>query len=247
MIVAFTVSCLRQKYLRLTLDSWFRARGVRECKAVFALEPPPRGMFPVEEFSSFAARSFPAGASAPVASEGLGCLKNTRRAVELALEQEDFGIVAEEDIEVSDDVLEYFSWASEAYRSDPQVLAVCAHARGARERDASAVTRAPWFNPLVWGTWRDRWEKVIGPTWQAMPDSGNPESWDRNLMRVTKEGGYSCVFPILSRSIHLGQSSTQISWPLSDYFFEQSRSGCFAPHYEPQSYREVGYPAHLVV
>lgn len=246
MIVAFTVSCAREKYLRETLDSWTRARGSRECKMVFALEP-PGSQFPVEAFSEFARRSFPAGVSVHPAPRPLHCLANTRRAMELALQQEDFGAVAEEDLEVADDVLEYLAWASEAYREDKNVVAVCAHARASQLSDSAAVVRAPWFNPLVWGTWRDRWTEVIAPQWQAADWSGNRESWDLQLMTTVSTRGLHSVFPVRSRSVHRGEVSTQYTYELGRAFWPSSISDCYAPHYEPQAYREVLYPVGKLV
>ncbi len=68
------------------------------------------------------------------------------------------------------------------------------------------------------------------------------QSWDLNLMLLTRDSGHSCVFPGRSRVIHFGESSTQTAWPLSEYFYDKFRSDCYAPHYEPQAYREVGFP-----
>jgi hypothetical protein len=238
-IVAFTVSCLRQQYLRAALESWAKVRGVREATMLFALEPPANN-FPAAEFAAFAARSFP-GSSVHVADERLGCLRNTRRAAELALEREDFAVVAEEDLEVADDTLEYLAWARDAYAQDKDVAAVCAHTRASRLKDPAVVARAPWFSPLVWGTWRDRWENVIAPHW-GPGDHGNPESWDLNLMLQVKNSGLASVFPARSRVMHCGLASTQTSWPLSEYFYAQHRSGCYTSRYGPQDYREIVFP-----
>jgi hypothetical protein len=247
MIVAFTVSCHRQKYLHDALVSWAKVRGAAECKMLFALEP-PHGLFPVEAFTATVRQAFPAGAEVHIAAERLRCLRNTHRAMELAFQcGEDFAVLAEEDIEVADDVLEYFAWARDAYAGDSQVLAVCAHARSSKVSDPAAVTRAPWFNPLVWGTWRDRWEKVISPNWKPGEDCNNEQSWDLNLMLFTRDGGYASIFPLRSRSVHRGESSTHLAWPLSEHMFRESVTDCYAPRYEPQAYREVEFPDGVLV
>jgi hypothetical protein len=207
---------------------------------LFALEPP--GAFPVEAFTGFVQRSFPGGAGVHVATRRLQCLRNTHRAMQLALAQEEFAVLAEEDLEVADDVLEYLSWAAETYREDKDVVAVCAHARASRVKDSAAVARASWFNPLVWGTWRDRWEKVISPNWKSGHPS-NTQSWDLNMQLLVSEHRYFSVFPVQSRVIHRGQVSTQTNWPLSEYFYGQFKSDCYSPHYEPQQYREVPFPS----
>ncbi len=243
MIVAFTVSCLRQKYLRETLRSWAKVRGVQDAVLVFALEPPEQ-VFPLADFTQAVQRAFP-GAQVHASRQHLQCLKNTHRALELAFASPgtDFAVVAEEDLEVADDTLEYLAWARDAYAGDENVLAVCAHARGSLLDDPAAAARAPWFSPLVWGTWRDRWEHVISPNWKPGVGTGNPQSWDVNIQLLVRDGGYACVFPARSRVLHRGQASTQTAYPLSEYLYGRSVSECYAPHYGPQDYREIEFPA----
>jgi hypothetical protein len=239
-IVAFTVSCLRQEYLRKSLDSWARVRGIRDCKLVFVLEP-PGGLFPLASFEEFLQRSFPGRWTVHAAEAPLGCLKNTRRAMELALAEEDFGVVAEEDVEVADDVLEYFSWARDAYRGNG-VQAVCSHARASELVDAAATTRASWFNPLVWGTWLDRWENVFAPQWGPVTPSA-PESWDTKFMTLFRQSGQCCLFPAQSRSVHQGEVSTMYSYEAGKALWPKTVSSCYTAHYDPQNYREVEFPA----
>lgn len=236
--VAFTVSGLRQKYLRAALDTWAHVRGIEKARLIFSIEP--GNNFPVAEFQQFISQSFPGQARVEVADQKLGCLRNTRRAMDLALGEADFGVVAEEDLHVSDDVLEYLSWASEQYRDDSQVTTVCAHVKDSKVKDPAAVTRASWFNPLVWGTWRDSWEGFVRPGWGPCP--GNHEGWDRNLQVQVSATGKQSVFPVLSRVIHRGETSTLTSLPLSEFFYREFLSHCFQPHYEPQAYKEVPFP-----
>jgi hypothetical protein len=243
MIVAFTVSCLRERNLRQSLDSWARVRGVQDVGFVFCLEP-PRG-FPVEAFRSWAGGVF----RQPVVwvnPRRLGCLANTRQAMDMAmaLSKDGFGVVAEEDLEVSDDIVEYLNWARQEYQPADQVTAVCAHARASTVADDAAVTRASWFNPLVWGTWKDRWQQVIKPGWG--PCEGNTQGWDRNLQLQVETSGRQCVFPVRSRVIHRGETSTITPLPLGEYFYRQSVSECFASHYSEQDYHEVPYPAGVL-
>lgn len=237
--VAFTVSCQRQRYLREAINSWAQVRGVQDAMLVFALEPLYN--FPLNEFVDFLKRSFK-NWRVVTSTEHLGCLRNTRRAMELALGEAEFAAVAEEDLEVATDTLEYLAWAREAYRDDQQVQAVCAHARASKLTDEAAVVRAPWFNPLVWGTWKDRWESFFGPEWGPQEDSANPESWDRKVMMSMRDKGTCSVFPVRSRSIHRGEVSTQYIYELGRTFWPSSMSTCFQSQYVPQDYREVTFP-----
>ena len=241
-VIAFTVSGLREKYLRETLSSWGRVRGVQDWHLVFALEP-CRHAFPVAEFAQWVRRCF-ASAEVVVADSQLGCLRNTRRAMRLSFDRgAEFAILAEEDIRVSDDVLEYFTWARDTYAAEEQVTAVCAHSlRTEAGGDADVVLRE-WFNPIVWGTWKDRWDTFIEPGWGAY--EGNAESWDNNLRVQVALAGRQSVFPVRSRSLHTGQTSTLTRAPLSEYFYQQALSSSFTAHREPCSYAEIPFSRKL--
>jgi hypothetical protein len=233
---------MRQKYLRASVDSWARARGADEVQFVFCLEPP--GSFPVAEFTDYVQRLFPSPNRAVVlqGETPLGCLQNTRRAMEVALLGDEFGVVTEEDVEVSDDILEYFTWASERYRSDPETVAVCAHTRSSQVENRGAVVRASWFAPLAWGTWPRWWNKVMAPAWGPQDGSNNLESWDNNLKQVIVAGGYKVVFPARSRSLHIGELSTLMGTLLGEYVYKASVSDCYSQAYPPGQFFEVPYP-----
>jgi len=237
-VIAFTVSGQRQKYLREALDSWGQVRGIQDWHLLFALEP-CRLNFPVAEFTHWAHRSF-ASAEVSVADQRLGCLRNTRRAMRLAFAAgAEFAVLAEEDLLVSQDVLEYFGWAREAYGSDEKVAVVCAHSLRTAGGGPADVVRSSWFNPLVWGTWKDRWEDFINPTWG--PFESNLESWDNNLRMQVNSSGREAVFPVYSRSLHIGQTSTLTGTPLSEYFYRGALSSTFTEARPPQAYREIPF------
>lgn len=235
---------MRQKYLRESIDSWTRARGADQARFVFCLEP-PHLYFPVEEFAAFAERAFPGRSMVRVSPEPLGCLRNTRQAIEMALtlSEEGFGVVAEEDLEVSDDIFEYLIWARDAYRDDPDVLTVCAHARGSSLSDQDAVTRAPWFCPLVWGTWSGKWDGYLKPAWGPATGTNNSESWDVNLQQFMQREQRHTVFPVRSRTVHRGAASTLLGSVLGEALYAGSVSNCYQPHYAEQQFHEIPYPA----
>jgi hypothetical protein len=241
-VIAFTVSGLRQKYLREVLGTWGRARGVGDWHLLFALEPCHR-TFPVAEFTQWAGRSF-ASAEVRIADEHHGCLRNTRRAMRLAFASgAEFAICAEEDCKVSEDVLEYFTWARGAYAADEKVTAVCAHSLRTEAGGEADAVLGDWFNPIVWGTWQDRWKGFIDPGWG--PHQGNEESWDNNLRVQIREAGRRSVFPVRSRSQHIGEVSTQHRYDLAAYFYRGALSSSFAGHREPCDYREIPFTEDL--
>lgn len=242
--VSFTVSCQRPDYMVRTLESWSRVRGIEKAGMFLCLEhylPWRKGEAKAAEaekkfegFEDFIAGRFPQARVVRNPAR-LGCLLNTRRAMQYALGQSEFSVLAEEDIEVSDDILEYFTWASEHYRNDPSVLAVCAHSV-ASAGGAGDVVLAPWFTPLVWGTWRSRWGMMLAH-WTPQP--GYPEGWDYNIRMLTGRM-VQCAYPAMSRSQHFGAQSTMtFSSPVtgSNYFHDRSQSTTFQPHYEPQEFR----------
>jgi hypothetical protein len=241
-IVALTVSCWRQRYLRASVDSWARARGAEEASFLFCLEPP--STFPLGEFTEYVQRLFPGRAEVLVSEERLGCLRNTWRAMSQALARtgDGFAVVCEEDVEVADDILEYFAWARDAYREDPKVAVACAHARSSQVADPHAVVRASWFCPLGWGIWQDRWGTLLSPAWGPLDGSNNNESWDNNLKQLLQDTELQAVFPVRSRSLHIGELSVLMGPVLGEHVYQASVSDCFSKGYPPGSFHEVPYP-----
>lgn len=248
MPVVFTVSCQRRAYLDRSLASWSHVRGIQDASIFLAMEhylPFRKGEAELavkeREFDGFEGQLhqlFPR-ARAFRNSTRLGCLRNTMKAVELGFSTgAEFVACAEEDIEVADDVLEYFAWARDHYRDDGSVLAVCAHSVASGGTPADVV-RVPWFTPLVWGTWHDRWSEAMVPAWHPVP--GLPEGWDYRIRKLVEDIGMRCAYPALSRAQHFGRVSTMtIGSPVTgtNYFHDRSVSASFRRHYDRQEYAE---------
>lgn len=235
--VAFTVSGLRQKYLRKCLDHWANVRGVQDAHLLFCIEPmrPHQHGFPVAEFKQFCQRSF-RNVTVAVNDERLGCFSNTRRAMSTAFAAgAQFAILCEEDLVVADDTLEYFAWC-QRYQGDPAVQAVCGHAFHGNGLPKHVVRR-PWFSPILWGTWEDRWRSFIEPGWGGA--QGNPDAWDANLRERIAAAGKASIFPAWSRSQHIGEISTLTPGSLAVHFYNQSISQCFTARYGRVEYAEL--------
>jgi len=246
--IAFTVSCQREKYLREALNSWGRVRGIQDAHLLFCLEPRPvHSPFPVAEFRDFLHRSF-VHTEIVRNPEVLGVTANTRNAMELAFARrpDDFVVLAEEDLLVSMDILEWFTWAQRYRDLDGcGVTTVSAHAHRSTGLPSHAV-RVPWFSPLVWGTWLNRWREFIEPGWGGLPD--NATAWDADLRERISAAGLFSLFPGQSRSKHIGEMSTLTPGLLSEYFYDASQSQCFSPDYPPQEFTEVpGDSIHILV
>lgn len=227
----------RPEYLERTLESWSRVRslpGVFEHRA--CIEPSP-----AQEQVAALARNF--GWLVTLNPVRHGVLVNPVESVSSMFghPEVDFVILAEEDVVVASDVLEYFAWASAKFRNDQSVSVVCAHRpQGARAEipRADAVTRVPGFaSPLVWGTWRDRWEEFIEPTWDR--DYSN-SGWDWNLVMLMKASGKHSVFPEQNRSDHIGEHGGAHCTPA---MFLETVDPEFRSDVPPCSYQLVEGPA----
>jgi hypothetical protein len=148
---------------------------------------------------------------------------------------------------VSSDIVEYFAWCRDEYCLDPEVAAICAHARSSKGGEPSWVTRTSWFNQLCWGTWPDRWADFIASTWGPVPVW--PEGWDGNLRDQITSRRLQSVFPARSRVLHFGEQSTLNSRQLGGRFtpgfaekwYRAALSDCYSADYAAQDYREVPF------
>ncbi len=240
MIIAFTVSGQRQEYLRRSLESWSRARGIEKARLLFLVEPDRS--FPVPDFKRWVS-TFPCPVEVIVHPERLGILENTRQAFTRSFAAgAEFAVLAEEDIVVATDVVEYLTWASQ--HGDDDTVMACAHSKDAVGEEWQ-VTRASWFSPLVCGTWPGQWESFIRPSWGGLPPNdrgiGAPDAWDSNLRLHINSVGKHCLFPVLSRANHIGEYSTWLRPGTSSYLYPGSTSQSFRPEYAPQEYREVRF------
>lgn len=220
----------RPHYMRETLESWSRARGVGNWLLGFHLEP---GCPEVAE----TCRSVGfAPVTVTVNPERYGVQRNPYEAISGGFASgAEFVVLAEDDMIVSTDVLEYLAWARDAYMGDRQVLAVCAHMDYERPGGLSAAVRLAWFGGWVWGTWRDRWEHLIAPDWTFGYEHGG---WDWRLTdHWMGERGYRAICPALSRSQHIGKHGGTHCSPEQ---FAGLQSQCFVPDVPPQRYQETG-------
>jgi hypothetical protein len=232
--IVFTVSGERPGYLAETLGSWSRARGVAGWRTVFLLEPGTR----VPECHAVIGAAFPA-ATVLVHPERLGVLANPHAALARAFaDGAMFAVLAEEDVVVADDVLEFLAHGAATYRDDPSVLALCAFSRLPAPQPADAVGDGR-FSPWVWGTWDDRWHDVLGPSWfeaARAPVPGAGSGFDFGVERTLAATARRVVIPLASRSDDIGQFGGVHALPEE---YEAGRAATFAAHRPPQRLREV--------
>jgi hypothetical protein len=136
-----------------------------------------------------------------------------------------FVALTEEDTVVSDDVLRYLAWAQQ-FEADPKVLCVCAHNESGTgwdppvpmdfDADQAEVRRKLYFNSWCWGTWRDRWADVIGPSWDWDANTGSlgyDSGCDWNIRKRVMPGKYVAVVPEASRTQNIGKDEGVYAHP----------------------------------
>ncbi len=249
MIVAFTVNN-RPQYLRETLDSWSKVRGIGTHTLLFRCEPGCDEAVALCQSVDFAP------ALVAVNPHRYGVLGNPWAAIEHAFaiqaatvgeNPSDVVCLAEEDLTVSPDWLEFVA-ACQRYRDDPQVLGVTSYQHHARPGGLAGLGLADWsgdnyWHFWVWGTWRDRWESLIRDDWDFTyrENGGGPgqRGWDwrlRNLLIVGR--GMKMIAPSMARSQHIGKFGGAHCTPAQ---FEGLLSPSFAGlDVPPQRYQEVG-------
>lgn len=194
----------RPDYLRQTLSSWRDVRGVDQVSMHMFLEPSQERLAMVQVVEQ---------CGLPIElhlnSSKQGVLHNPWQAMQWSFSQTaaDFTILAEDDIIVSSDVLEYFELACKSF-GPQKALGVCSYTANLGE-DKFHVKLVQNFEVLIWGTWRDSWESHIRDTWDHdySTNSGTPgqnAGWDHNLSRLSKTV-LPFVHPEVSRCKHIGR------------------------------------------
>lgn len=195
----------RPHYLQETLASWAEVRGIDDVQLYLYLEP------------------------SDVMPEMLGVIKDSGLPIETTLNETRLGVLvnpwtalndvfrrtgagftvlAEEDIVVSQDVLEYFTEATA--RCGPQrALGVCAFSERS-SGDVDMIYLAHHFSPLIWGTWGETWFQHLRDTWDKDYSTHNgipgvEAGWDYQLVRTSNRTNLPFVHPEVSRSKHIGQ------------------------------------------
>lgn len=234
-----TTARFRPYYLEPILASWANNEGIDQIRRfVISLGPSDRHAEQITVIKR-AARRLGAGleilpqSDAAVRGDGRRVPFGPHRAIAEAIDQVftdpdvEFVVAGEEDVQVSSDTLAYMQWAATEFAGDQDVLAVCAHNQHGQgwdepgpaadeDADQETVRLLPYFNPWCWGTWRDRWEKILSPEWDRNCDSGGDldSGYDWNIhARILPRHGMLCVVPAASRSQNIGALEGWASTP----------------------------------
>lgn len=258
-ITVVSTACKRPYYWRETVESWVNARGVEQIRGFHvALGRSDRQDEMVAAVAALKDKTTVTVQPDPVAKMGMHrAIGEAGRHVFAELGAP-FVVFGEEDVVVSDDILEYFAWAATEFKDDQNVAAVCAHSVGgqgwdkhepAQDADADQwqVRLLPYFNAWCWGTWADRWP-MFEKDWDWDCTSGSKgydSGWDWNIAtRIVPNNGKVCVVPDASRSQNIGELE---GWASNPWSFSFSQAQSFRPHRNPGRYLIEGGEARNVV
>lgn len=198
----------RADYLRQTLSSWRNVRGLDRWHIVARVEPGPRAEDMCTQFRIFFETMGLTDTEIIVNPTVYGVLHHPYVGFSELFQDYDFVVRTEDDLIVSDDILEYFEWAEETYRRRRDIATIHGFSRGVGENDE--IYTIPEFNPWVWGTWKSLWMTTIGPLWDHNYSTFNrfpgfQSGWDWNLnTRLFPKYGYRGVYPLNSRVDNIG-------------------------------------------
>jgi hypothetical protein len=225
----------RSYYLEETVRTWNEARNLRNWNTSFFIEPSDQQ----DSIVDIALRLNTEVTT--VINETLqGVLVNPWNAIDTAFtDGADFVVLAEDDVVVSQDTLEFFEWASIEYETSHKVMMVNAFSQEGDGKD-NQVVPAGSFSPLVWGLWRNRWYDTFRDTWDKDYSTGNPDGseagWDWNINRILAANQQYVIRPINSRSDHIGEYAGTHMTP---ELYGTSRGASYTQIRGRQRYREV--------
>lgn len=230
----------RPHYLAPVLDSWAAVRAVHDWHLRVAVEPSGTRDEVVALVDAFVRRTGHPDTEVVLNPNRLGVLENPYVHLDaLFAAGHGFVVRTEDDLLVSDDVLELFGHVATAYADEPAVATAHAFDPGPAGPPPDQLRRSSEFCPWVWGTWRDRWTGLIGPTWDRDYSTYNVSpgfetGWDWNLnTRVFPAHGLGAVAPAVSRVRNIGEVGEH-GTPA-----DLVEAPSFVAHQPPQRFREA--------
>lgn len=215
----------RPDYLAEVLDSWTEVRGIRDWQ--FIISHDDSGSQSEEVGRSLeVARYFQLQSDVRLMNsirpdnpgpsmvqmweqpEKLGVLRHPLVALNKAFEEYDFVVRVEDDLVVSDGILEYFEYAAETFQHTDDVKTV--HAYSKRDIGRESVYRAvKGFNSWGFGAWRRSWPDLRDnwdadySTYNGHPGVQSGFDWHFDT-RVYPARNWYGLYPEVSRVKNIG-------------------------------------------
>ncbi len=223
----FLTAYNRPDLLAKTLDSWEKVRGLEDWAFVGRVEPSDVARDNRNVFKDFFDRTGIPFHEIVINPELYGVLHHPWVGFEELFKDFSFVVRAEDDLRVSDDILDYFTWAELTFRRTPEVATIHGYQERPGSTSEGGVEVLPKFNPLVWGTWDTVWAEVMRDTWDHDYSTfngspGHQAGWDWNLnTRIFPELGLKGVYPRMSRVDNIGVWGTHShpgNWSTAETF-----------------------------
>jgi hypothetical protein len=226
----------RPFYFKEVIESWNNVRNLQNWNASFFIEPSE-----IQDEMIELAFNLNTSVATLVNPERVGVLTNPWNALNDAFERgADFAVLAEDDVVVSQDILEFFEWTALEYQTGHNVLAVNAFSQLEDEGKTNQIILDNKFSPLIWGVWRNRWEDYLRDTWDKSYSTGNADGseagWDWNINRIIAANDLKIVKPLHSRSDHIGEF---LGTHMTPDLFDQSRGFNFSQARGRFRYQEI--------
>lgn len=199
----------RPDYLADVLDSWSTVRGLRDWDFVISIdEVNTEECREVILLAQFFQNKKHSNVHILRQSPKLGVLKHPYVVLDSLFDTYDFILRTEDDLIVSDGILEYFEYAAETFEHMPDVKSVHGY-NGSPEGKEQVIFAAQGFNPWSFGTWRTSWSDLRDnwdldySTYNGTP--GNQAGFDWNFnTRVYPQNEWFGVYPEVSRVKNIG-------------------------------------------
>jgi len=150
----------------------------------------------------------------------------------------EFVIIAEDDIIVSNDVIDYFNYMIPIYEKSDHITSISANLILETNLKENGVLERREFSGLVWGTWKKWWDLKLKEAWLPDLNTNQWNSWDLNISRIHFRYDLKCIAPVVSRSQHIGIHG---QW-CNEEIYKRTYANLFKPINKlinPVEYKEV--------
>lgn len=220
----------RFAYLDDVFDSWSKVRGLDTWDFYVSIDYSPVQQ-QVEEYIETLADEHNMKIHSILQKKNLGVLKHPVVIMDRLFRDYDFVLRTEDDLVVSDGILEYYDHLSEEFAFDERVQTIHGFSVDDRTDNQNTVSLLYQFNPWVWGTWKHKWINLSSnwdydySTYEDRPGNKSGFDWNFNL-RVYPKNNWFGVFPDVSRVKNIGAwgvHGTPENLPISKSFIPNNR------------------------
>lgn len=198
----------RPEYLRQVLESWANVHGIQRWDFIISIDW-SEDTHLIEDVVADFYDKIP-NLIIITHPKNLGVLKHPLEIMDYLFEEfgYEFIVRAEDDLVVSDGVLEYFEIAKHSFNSVMSIATVHAHSED-EEGELNKVYKEIRFNPWLFGTWKHKWDILRNnwdqdySTYDTVPGNRSGFDWNFNLRVYPRYVLYG-LYPEVSRVKNIG-------------------------------------------